>query len=188
MDALLSAFVAAGLAEWGDRTQLLVALLAARTGRPGAVLAGLASAALASSLIAALAGQYLSGVIAIEALGLLLAIALLFAGIGGLISRKTPEPDLARRAGPFLAAFLSCLVLELGDRSQFLTFAIAARFDSFALAGCGAAAGILAAGIPAALIGAGFRESLPLRPIRWTVAALFLVTGFFVGVSALRLV
>ena len=35
MDALLTAFVAAFLAEWGDKTQLVVAMLAATTGKPG---------------------------------------------------------------------------------------------------------------------------------------------------------
>ena len=52
MDALVTAFVAAALGEWGDKTQLIVAMLAAQSGRPGRVLIGLFLAALASSLVA----------------------------------------------------------------------------------------------------------------------------------------
>ena len=35
MEALVTAFVAAFLAEWGDKTQLIAAMLAARTRKPG---------------------------------------------------------------------------------------------------------------------------------------------------------
>jgi len=39
VESLLTTFVAAFLAEWGDKTQLLVIALAARFQRPAAVLA-----------------------------------------------------------------------------------------------------------------------------------------------------
>src|SRR4051794_24540570 len=56
LDALLTAFLAAALGEWGDKSQLAAALLAARYGKPGAVLAGISLAALANSALAAFGG------------------------------------------------------------------------------------------------------------------------------------
>lgn len=185
MDGLLTAFVAAALAEWGDRTQLIVALLAARSGRPGLVLAGLFLAALVSCAVAAFAGALVAGTITIRATSLLVALALLFAGVAGMIRRKPPSIGSARTP-VLLAAFLLCLAAELGDRTQFLAFALAGRFDP-ALAAGGATAGILAAAVPAALLGARLQSAIPTRAIRIGGGFLFLIAGFYVAVTALRL-
>ena len=186
MDALLSAFVAAGLAEWGDKSQLIVALLAARSGRPGWVLAGLLVAALLSSAAAAVAGLLIADTITIRAMSLLVALALLFAGVAGLIRRGTPSIG-SPRTPVFLAAAILCLAAEMGDRTQFITFALAGRFDAPAFAAAGASAGIVVASIPAALLGAGFAAAVPLRAIRLGGAALFLIVGFVVAMKALQL-
>jgi putative Ca2+/H+ antiporter (TMEM165/GDT1 family) len=186
MDALLSAFVAAGLAEWGDKSQLIVALLAARSGRPGLVLAGALVAAILSSAAAAFAGMLIGGTITIRAMSLLVALALLFAGVTGLIRRGTPSIG-SPRTPVIVAAAILCLAAEMGDRTQFITFALAGRFDSPAFAAAGATAGIFAASVPAALLGAGFASAVPLRAIRLAGAALFLIVGFVVAMKALQL-
>lgn len=185
MEALISSFVAAFLGEWGDKTQLIVAILAATTRRPLQVFAGLALAALLSNAVAAVAGIWVATTINIRATTLMTALALLFAGISGLIPRKAKENVTARWAIP--AAFILCLAAEMGDRTQFLTFALAGRFDSAPLAAAGATAGILAACLPALALGDRFDAAVPVRGIRWAVAALFLIAGFIVAVNALQL-
>jgi Ca2+/H+ antiporter, TMEM165/GDT1 family len=187
MDALLTTFVAAALAEWGDRTQLFVIVLAARFARPGAILAGLAFAALANSLIAAYGGFLINDLVPTRALSLLVALALLLAGAGSLIRRNPPDIAARWRTGAFLTAAASLFLLEFGDKTQFLTFALAARFDSVALAAAGATAGILAANAPAALLGKAFGDTVPIKPLRWAIAALLILTGLVVAVKALEL-
>lgn len=188
MDALLSSFVAAVLAEWGDRTQLFVIVLAARFARPGQILAGLAVAALANGLVAAIGGVLIHELIPTRALSLLVALALLMAGLGSLIQRKPPDLAARWRTGAFVTAALSLFLLEIGDKTQFVTFALAARFDSIGLTVAGATAGILVANAPAAVLGSAFAGTVPVKPIRWAIAALLLVTGFVVAVQALELV
>lgn len=188
MDALLSAFLSAMLAEWGDKTQLLVALFATRYGKPGAVLAGVALGALVNSLLAAAGGFLVGGLITVRAAALLVAVALVFAGVGGLITRKPPLIAERWKTGAFVTAAFCFFLVEFGDKTQFLTFAIGARFDSVALAALGATAGIVAANLPAVLLGHRISAALPLKAIRITGAVLFLLAGFFVAVSALRLV
>lgn len=185
MEALVTAFVAAFLAEWGDKTQLIAAMLAATTRRPGQVLIGLLLAALASNAIAAVAGVFIAHSITIRAMTLMVALALLFAGASGLIRRRPPAPEAARL--PLATAFILCLAAEFGDRTQFLTFALAGRFDSAPLATAGATVGILAACLPAVMLGDKLGEAVPLRAIRYGVAALFLVAGFIAAVKALQL-
>jgi len=187
MDALVASFVAAFLGEWGDKTQLLAAMLAVRTCRPGTVLAGTLAATIAANLFAAAAGATLVGLIPIRAAGLMLAVALLIGGLAGLIRRRTPDPG-SLRLPLFIATSIMALAAHAADRTPFLTFALAARFDAPLFAAAGATAGATAAILPAILLADGFGKAVPIRAIRLTVALLFLFAGVAVAVSALRLV
>src|SRR5687768_11040225 len=104
MDALVASFVAAFLGEWGDRTQLLLAVLAAHTARPGTAFAGIAVAVIVTSLLAGFAGGALVGMMPIRAAGLLVALALIVAGLAGLFRRRTADPGSLRL--PLFAAAL----------------------------------------------------------------------------------
>jgi putative Ca2+/H+ antiporter (TMEM165/GDT1 family) len=188
LEALLTSFVAAALGEWGDKTQLLVIALAVRYRRPLPILAGVLAAALANSLIAAFGGTIVHDMITLRAISLLVALALVFAGVAGLIRPKPYESAGTSRAGPFLVTAASFFVLEFGDKTQFLTFALAAQFDAFALAAAGATAGIMLASVPAAVLGEELARKVPLKGLRIGLGALFLAIGLFVGISALRLV
>ena len=185
MEALVTSFVAALLAGWSDKTQLVAAMLAERTRRPWLTLAGLVLALAASNVIAAIAGVYVGDLINLRAATLLTALALLFAGASGLIRRRQPKPATVKL--PLLSAFILGLAAEMGDRTQFLTFALAARFDSAPFAAAGATAGALAACLPAFFLGARLQSATPFRTIRYIGAALFLLAGFIVAVQALQL-
>lgn len=187
MEALVPAFLAALLAEFGDKTQLLTIILAARFGRPGPVLAGIAVAAIANSLIASIGGALLAGMIPFRAFNLLLAMALVFAGGGALLPQKQPDIGIYDRLGVFAASLIAFFILELGDKTQFLTFAFAARSPTPLLAGAGAAAGIIVASLPAVALGTALPATLPLRAIRIGVGVVLLIVGIIVGLSALRL-
>lgn len=178
-------FVAALVATWSDKTQLVTAMLAERTQRPFLVFAGLTLALAAGSIVAALAGTYVGHLINPRAATLLTALALLFAGGSGLIMRRPPGPATVKL--PLLTAFILCLAAEMGDRTQFLTFALAGRYDSAPLAAAGATAGALAACLPALVLGEELRTATPFRILRYVGAALFLIAGFIVAVQALRL-
>ena len=188
MDALVSAFVAAGLAEWGDKTQLLVAALAARHGRPLPILAGVALAAAIHAAIAGFGGILVNDWVTIRALTLLTALALLFAGGAGLFARKPPNILVGPRVGAFAGSFVCFFIAEFGDKTQFLTFSIAARFDTLALASVGALAGVVAASVPAAILGDRLMAVVPIRAIRLGAAALFLLFGIILSLNALMLV
>jgi Ca2+/H+ antiporter, TMEM165/GDT1 family len=187
VESLLTTFIAAALAEFGDKTQLLVIALAARYGRPGPVLAGAAAAALANSMIAAAGGILIHDMVTLRALSLLVAVALLYAGIAGLMRRKA-QALAASRMPAFLVSALAFFTAEFGDRTQFITGALAAQYDSLLLSALGATAGIAAANIPAALLGARAETLVPLRAIRLAAAACFLLAGLVIAVHALRLI
>jgi len=186
MAALLTSFVAAFLCAWGDKTQLLAATLVSGTTKRTQVVAGLILAALTSNVVAAFAGIWIAASITIRAMTLLTALALLFAGLSAIIPRRQ-KPESPGRL-PILTTFILCLAAEMGDRIQFLTFAFAGRFDSAPLAAAGATAGLVAACIPALVLGERLQATLPVRGISWTVAGVLTVAGFVVAVRALQLV
>jgi putative Ca2+/H+ antiporter (TMEM165/GDT1 family) len=188
LDALLTTLVAAFLAEWGDKTQLLVIALAARFQRPAAVFVAVMVAATANSALAALGGSLLNGFITLRAISLLVALALIFAGVAGLIRDKTPDMGATWRVGAFLTTLGCFFLLEFGDKTQFLTAALSAQYNEPVFAAAGASVGIAAANAPAAVLGDKLALALPLRRIRLGVGILFLLIGAFVAISALRLV
>jgi putative Ca2+/H+ antiporter (TMEM165/GDT1 family) len=188
VDVLLLSFIAAGLAEFGDKTQLLVIALAVRYRQPLPVLAGVAVGALANALLAGFGGTLIHGLITLRATSLLVALALVFAGVAGLLRNQAPEFGTDWRTGAFLTSAGAFFLVEFGDKTQFLTLALAAQYDSLFLAAGGATAGVIAANAPAALLGDTMRAALPMKGIRIAAAILFLLCGLIVAISALRLV
>jgi putative Ca2+/H+ antiporter (TMEM165/GDT1 family) len=188
MDALLTSFLLAALGEWGDKTQLLVLLLAARYGNVKPVLAGVAVGALANALLASAGGLLVHDFITLRAISLLVAVALVYAGVAGLIGRPQPDDAPQWPTGAFVTSAVCFFLTEFGDKTQFLTFAISAQYGLLVLPALGATAGVLAAAAPAALLGPRFETALPVRAIRIGAAILFLLAAFVIAISALRLI
>jgi len=187
LDALLTSFIAAALGHWGDKSQWLVAALAARYRRPRAVLIGTSIAAIINALIAGIGGSVLHGLITPRAISLLLGMAFLFAGVEGLLGRRPKPMGEKWRQGPVVTAFFCFFVFGFADKSQFITATFAAQFNAPLLAAAGAAAGTIASSIPAALLGERFERIVPVKAIRIGTGLVFLVTAFVLAVNALRL-
>jgi putative Ca2+/H+ antiporter (TMEM165/GDT1 family) len=189
MEALLSALLAAALAELGDKTQLIALALALRFHKSsGAVLAGIALAATVNAAIAGIAGITIGQMLSREAATLMLALALISAGVPMLLKPK-PAPDIAGwKIGAFASTFAAFGIAELGDKTQFLTFAIATRTGMPVLAAAGAAAGVFAMSVLAVVGGRAVLDALPMALLRRIGGGLFLVLGAIAAVSALRLV
>jgi putative Ca2+/H+ antiporter (TMEM165/GDT1 family) len=185
LEPLLTAFVAALLAGWGDKTQAVAAMLSERY-RPRAVLPALVIVVAANSLASAFAGTLLRLEVSANAAALLLTIALLFAGVAGLIGEK-PKPPRTR-GGPFLASLLALGGAGWGDKTQYVIAALAAYWNSFLPVAAAAFLGTLAVTLPAAAGGEAFARAAPLKSLRLIFGALFVLMGAAVLVTTLRLV
>jgi putative Ca2+/H+ antiporter (TMEM165/GDT1 family) len=186
VDALLPPFIAALLAEIGDKTQLLALLLAAHFGRKGAVLAGIAIAAMANALLSSFAGALLADMINFRAITLLLALALLFAGVGALLPQRAPRLITPAWLGAFPASAFAFAVVEFGDKTQFLTTTLAARSQNPLLTAAGAALGVILASAGALILGNDFKKPRP-GTLRRAVAILFLLLASWAALHALRI-
>lgn len=187
MDALLLALIGCLLGEIGDKSQLLVLALAARYNRNGAVMAGIAVAAIANATLSAYAGAWIGPMMGADARLLFLALSVAFLGAGLLWPVKTPDTLTGWPTGAFLTTALGLFILGFGDGPQFLILGIATRTGDPLLAGVGGAIGVMAALMPVVLLRDRLLTLLPLRPIRIVGGALLLLTGGIMALSALAL-
>lgn len=134
MDALLSTLLAVLFSEMGDRSQILAAALAIRFANNRAIIAGLLLATVINCSISAILGSLVDGWISEEPMQLFTALAYIFAGAAMLAWRRKVDLLGEWKMGAFTTSFLGLLVLQFGDKSQFLIAANAANYDLWAFA------------------------------------------------------
>jgi putative Ca2+/H+ antiporter (TMEM165/GDT1 family) len=187
VEALIPSLVAAGLVEAGGRMQRLAAALSRRFDAKGAVIAGFSLAAAVSMGIGAALGAALAREVPHSAARLLVGVALVFAGIGGLF-RPKPAPDLSGwRLGTFLSSAGAALILGFGEAAQFVCAALSAASGAPVATAIGATLGVALAGVPPVLLAERW-EALPgLAPVRVAAAALAVLAGATVALLALEI-
>jgi putative Ca2+/H+ antiporter (TMEM165/GDT1 family) len=188
MDALMAALVAAALAQFGDRTAWLAAILSDRYRKPGLVIAMAALALVAASGLAAALGAVIGPKLAPNAQQLMLALALLLQGGGSFFPAKAPERLDRWKIGAIATTALGLFILAFGDGVQFIVLTLAARTAVPALAAIGATIGSLVVIVPAALMGEAALLKLRLKPLRIAIGTVFLIFGIVLALGALRLV
>jgi putative Ca2+/H+ antiporter (TMEM165/GDT1 family) len=187
MDALVPAFLIAVLAELGDRTQWLAMALGERYRRPGAVIAGIAIAAILNMGIAGAIGMEIAAHIPHRPVQLLTGVALLLAASGAPFRVKPPPTVATWKLGAFLSAAGAFFILALGDKTQFAIGALAAGSGYPWLAAAGGAAGVTVAHAPAVILGDRWPQIVPLRWLRLGAGVLLALAGIVLVIMALQI-
>ena len=193
LDPHLQAFlVSTGLvaiAEIGDKTQLLAILLAARFRKPVPIILGILAATLLNHGLAAsfgyLVAQWLTG----QVFQAIVGIAFIAMAAWALIPDKEDDGALDKsHGGVFLTTLIAFFLVEIGDKTQIATSLLAARFHEIALVTVGTTLGMMAANVPAVLMGEAATKVVPLKVVRIVAAAIFALIGVWVLLAAFRLV
>ena len=181
MQALLICTGVVALAEIGDKTQLLALVLAARYRKPWPIIFGILVATLANHALAGAVGAWLAATIGPTAMRWILGISFIAMAVWTLIPDKYEESSPALpRLGIFGTTTLAFFLLEMGDKTQIATVALAAQYDSLVTVIAGTTLGMLIANIPAVLLGEVAARKLPLRLVHGVAAAIFLALGILV--------
>lgn len=188
MDSFFLPLVTAAAAEWGDKTQIFALLLAVRFGKPMTVLAAVALAAALNSTLAAFGGSLVAPLVDHRASQLFLALGFLFAAVGAYIPFKDPVSAINGRLGVFFSNFIAFWALEFGDKTQFIAAGYATMFEPWPFVAVGVAIGTVLGCAPAILVGQGFRGRFPLRLVRRSVGAIFLLIAAILAINALVLI
>jgi putative Ca2+/H+ antiporter (TMEM165/GDT1 family) len=178
---LTSASVVA-LAEVGDKTMLLAILLVSRMRKPWAILAGIFCATLVNHLIAAIIGSEVSGLLDAKWFRIVVAVGFVVMAGWTLVPDKIDEDDAATvrsHGGAFLTTVIAFFLVEIGDKTQIATMALAAHYHSVIDVAAGTTLGMMIADGPAVFLGEALVRRISLRAARIVAALLFLGLGLW---------
>ena len=177
MEAFLASALLVALAEIGDKTQLLSFFLAARLRKPGAIIAGIFAATIINHLLAGSLGVWLAGLVSKQWLPSITGLLFIGFGLWTLHPDSLDNDPRLHRAGAFVTTSIAFFIAEMGDKTQFTTMTLAARFDALVAVVLGTTLGMLLADVPAVILGEALTHRLPMRAIRVAAALVFIVTG-----------
>jgi putative Ca2+/H+ antiporter (TMEM165/GDT1 family) len=179
MEAILVSTGVVALAEIGDKTQLLALVLAARYRRPLPVVLGILAATLVNHALAAAAGAWCAEVLGPTALRWILGLSFIAMAAWTLVPDRPASGGAAAapRFGVFAATAIAFFLIEMGDKTQIATIALAAKYLSLAAVVGGTTLGMMLANVPAVLLGEVAATKIPMRVVRAVAALAFLVLG-----------
>lgn len=186
MEAFVTSTLLVALAEIGDKTQLLSFALAARLRRPVAISLGILVATLANHALAATLGVWIAGHLEPEWIRWGAGLAFIAFGLWALKPDEAPEAHAPSGASVFMTTLVAFFIAEMGDKTQFATIALGARFDAPVTVTAGTTLGMMIANVPAVFLGEALARRLDFRKIRWASAALFVATGVVTLVAGAR--
>jgi putative Ca2+/H+ antiporter (TMEM165/GDT1 family) len=178
VEALIASTGLVALAEIGDKTQLLALALATRYRKPVPILSGILLATLANHALAGAAGSWLLVLLGPDVLRWVLALSFLAMAAWMLIPDKLDDvPASSSRWGVFAATFAAFFVVEMGDKTQIATVALAAKYAAFYAVVAGTTLGMLLANAPVVLLGERIAARMPVLLVHRLAAVIFVAMG-----------
>jgi putative Ca2+/H+ antiporter (TMEM165/GDT1 family) len=177
VEALISSTLLVALAEMGDKTQLLSFVLAAKLKHKGPICLGILIATLANHFLAGSAGVFLATLVAPGTLRWVVALSFFAFGVWALKPDTLDDKRGLGDAGVFLTTLVAFFFVEMGDKTQLATVALAARYDSLIAVVTGTTVGMMVANVPAVWMGETLATRVRMDVMRWIAAGLFILMG-----------
>ena len=181
MQAFLVSTGIVGLAEIGDKTQLLALVLAARFRKPWPIVLGIFVATIANHAMAGALGAWVTTQISPQTLRWILGASFLAMAVWMLIPDKLEDDETGSKAprfGVFGTTVLVFFLAEMGDKTQIATVMLAARYDAYLFwVVVGTTLGMMLANAPVVWLGERATRLLPLRVVHIVSALVFAVLG-----------
>ena len=128
LEAFLVSTSIVALAEMGDKTQLLSFVLAAKLKHRVPIVLGILVATLANHFLAGWIGAWLATLVSPTTLRWTIAASFVVFGLWALKPDELEEDQKLRGAGVFLTTLVAFFFVEMGDKTQLATVALAARY------------------------------------------------------------
>ena len=180
MQSFLVSTSVVGLAEIGDKTQLLSLVLAARYRKPVPIILGVLTATLINHGASGALGAWLSSVLSPGILNWAVVASFAVMAVWILIPDKLDDADAVSTKHPmgvFGTTALTFFLAEMGDKTQIVTVALAARFHEFYGLVAGTTLGMMLANVPVIYLGHKFADRLPTKAVHILAAFIFVVLG-----------
>jgi putative Ca2+/H+ antiporter (TMEM165/GDT1 family) len=184
MEAFLVSFGLVALAELGDKTQFLALMLASRFRRPVPILAGIFVAVVVNHLASAALGYFLGMKLEGPWLKWIIAASFFAVAIWAVVPEKPEEESVPTgRFGVFGTTVVAFFIAELGDKTEVATAALAARYGVLVPVVAGTTLAMLAANLPAVLLGRQLARWVSLKTLRWGAVVLSVGLGIWTLIS-----
>ena len=182
MEAFVASFAMVAIAEMGDKTQLLSFILAAKfRGKPWPIIGGIFAATIANHFVAAFLGDWVAAKVDPDVMRGILGVGFLGFAAWALIPDKLDDDEAKpSRFGPFATTLVTFFLAEMGDKTQLATIALGAKYASLSMVVLGTTLGMMAANVPAVLLGERLAKYVPLAKMRFVAAALFAIFGVLI--------
>ena len=178
MEAFLISTGIVGLAEIGDKTQLLAFLLAAKFRKPLPIVLAIFVATVANHAFAAAVGAWITSMLGPDLLRWVLGVSFLAMAAWTLIPDKLDEDETKlAKYGVFLTTLIAFFMAEMGDKTQVATVALAARYHDIVSVVLGTTFGMMLANVPAVYLGDKIANRVSLRLVHGIAALVFAVLG-----------
>lgn len=179
MESFLVPTGVVALAEIGDKTQLLAFILAARFKKPFPIIAGILVATLVNHGLAGALGAWITAAMSPQILRWVLGASFIGMAVWTLIPDKIEEEEMqvAKRFGVFGATLITFFLVEMGDKTQLATVAMAAHYGAPLPVVIGTTLGMLVADVPAVFVGNRLASKIPMKLVHTVAAAIFALLG-----------
>lgn len=187
MDAFLVSTSVVVLAEIGDKTQLLAFILAAKFRKPVPIILGILAATLVNHGFAGAVGSWITSMVSPTTLRWVLGVSFIGMAAWTLIPDKFEEEDAKlARFGVFGTTLIAFFLAEMGDKTQFATIALAAKYHTFYEVVAGTTLGMMIADVPAVLLGDRIAKKIPVRLMHVVTALIFSIIGMVTLLGACK--
>jgi len=178
MDPLFVSTASVAVGELGDKTQLLSLILATRLRKPAPIIAGIFVATLINHLIACSVGEWVGTLITPSILRWVLGISFLAVAVWALIPDKMDE-DVKTRGnyGVFALTAVTFFLAEMGDKTQIIALALAAKYDALISVVAGTTLGMMIVNVPTVLFADRAMKWIPVKVVRVVAAVIYAILG-----------
>jgi len=177
-------FITIGIAELGDKTQLIVFTLAGKHKKPIQLLIGATLAFLAADAIAIFLGAIIQRYVDLDIIKLIGGLLFIGFGVFTLIKKEKEEDiKLKKKKGMFLfTAFIIVFIAEMGDKTQLAAGLFATQYNPYlVLLGAVLAESLLSA--LAIFLGKAILKHIDEKKVAMIAGILFILIGILMVVN-----
>ncbi len=173
---LIASLTLFSLMEFGDKTHIAVITLSMKN-KPREVFIGALGAFALVDGASVLVGGLIANLIPEFWINVISGGLFLLFGVLTLINKEDEEEAKEGGKSGLASAFSLVALMELGDKTQFASFVLAARYGSPVMVFLGIMLGAALITGSGVVIGKGLMKVMPERYLRYAAAALFLIFG-----------
>jgi putative Ca2+/H+ antiporter (TMEM165/GDT1 family) len=178
MDPFFISTGSVAVGELGDKTQLLSLILATRLRKPLPIIAGIFAATLINHLIACSIGEWVGTLMTPTVLRWVLGISFLAVAVWALIPDKMDENVKTQgNYGVFMLTAVTFFMAEMGDKTQIIALALAAKYDALVAVVAGTTLGMMIVNIPTVLFAERATKWVPVNVVRIVAALIYAILG-----------